>query len=203
MSQVIWLGNPILKGWLVPIGKLQLLQKNTRRHTDRSIDGIAESLKVFGQQSPVVIDGDLIVQKGNGTVMAAQLNEWTHLAAIPTNIEDQDQLKIYSSIDNRTAEMSAWDGPELSTSIQSVYKKLNPEQWEKWWTKRELKPMLQLDLPRPGEDVKMVSMGDPIHVTANERLTIDRAIADFRAQEGEPDIREGRIIELILGEWLS
>lgn len=202
MSQVLWSGNPILKPWLIPIGKLQLLQSNTRRHTKESIDGIAESLKVFGQQTPAVIDEDFVVQKGNGTLMAAQLNEWTHLAAIPTDINDRDRLKIYSSVDNRTSEMSVFDVPELSMSIQSVYDKLKPEQWEKWWSNRELKPMLKIDLPEPEEGGR-IPMGDPIQVTANERLTINRVFADFRAQEGDPDIREGRIIELILGDWQS
>ena len=47
---------------------------NVRTHDKRNIDAIKASLRRFGQQKPIVVDGDGVVVAGNGTLAAAQLN---------------------------------------------------------------------------------------------------------------------------------
>jgi len=49
---------------------------NVRKHNERNLTAIAASLRRFGQQKPIIIDGDNIVRAGNGTLAAAKKLGW-------------------------------------------------------------------------------------------------------------------------------
>ncbi|MCA9729967.1 MAG: ParB N-terminal domain-containing protein, partial [Candidatus Eisenbacteria bacterium] len=49
----------------VKVAELTLDPKNARRHTPRNLEAITASLREFGQQKPIVIDGNNVVKAGN------------------------------------------------------------------------------------------------------------------------------------------
>ena len=51
---------------------------NVRKHTQRNLQTIVESLKEFGQRKPIVLKDNVVVA-GNGTLEAAKLLGWTHI----------------------------------------------------------------------------------------------------------------------------
>jgi DNA modification methylase len=84
---------------------------NRRLHDEASIARLSIVLKRFGQQTPIVVDADKVVRKGNATLAAAKLLGWTQLAQVTTALKDADVVD-YSIADNRAGEFSRWD-PDL------------------------------------------------------------------------------------------
>ena len=96
---------------------LHLDQKNARMHNEESLQAIKMSLERFGQQKPIVVDKNNKIVSGNGTVMAARALGWSGIDAIVTDLTG-DEAVAFAISDNRTSEMSMWDGAELSAQLE-------------------------------------------------------------------------------------
>ena len=114
----IW--NEGLTGMLRPISDLKLDPKNARRHNAKNLMAIRHSLMKFGQQTPIVVLSDGTVIRGNGTLQAAQELEWTHIAALEFDSEDEAKARGYAIADNRTAELADWDLPNLQQDLVAL-----------------------------------------------------------------------------------
>lgn len=115
-SERVWNGNPALEPWLMPIDDILLDPANERDHPVENVEGIRASFRRFGQQTPIVIDKDRVVRKGNGSLVAVRAEGWTHIAALPTNLEDEASLTGYRVADNRTSELATWNWDALKAS---------------------------------------------------------------------------------------
>lgn len=93
--------------------------RNRRLHNDPNLDAIAESLKRFGQQKPVVVTEDRIVVAGNGMLQAAKRLGWETVQAVVTDLSGAD-LERFAIADNRTGEMSEWDFGGLLESLREL-----------------------------------------------------------------------------------
>ena len=72
-----------LASLLVPICDLASDPANANLHSSEQIQVIADSLKVFGMDQPLVVQKQgMIVRKGNGRLAAAKLLGWTHLPCL-------------------------------------------------------------------------------------------------------------------------
>ena len=103
----------------VPLEELQLDPANVRRHGDRDLEAIAGSLKRFGQQHPIIVDGRGVVRAGNGRVEAMRRLGWTEAQVVYTDLEGSE-LAAFAIADNRTAELSGWDVEALSATLQAL-----------------------------------------------------------------------------------
>jgi len=112
MSSTVAL-SPILK----PISALKADPQNARRHDNRNLEALKQSLLRFGQVKPVValVDGTVIA--GNGTMAAAQDLGWTELAVV--TFTDPKLARAYAIADNRTAELATWDAQVLADALRS------------------------------------------------------------------------------------
>lgn len=110
--------NEALRMFLVPIGDLKEDPANVRKHGKRNLDAIADSLRRFGQQKPVValLDGTVIA--GNGTLLAARDLFWDDLAVV--RFPDIAQARAYAIADNRTAELAEWNYAELEAQLTEL-----------------------------------------------------------------------------------
>lgn len=114
---------PPLQGLALPLEELALHPRNPRQG---DVGAIYESLRVFGQQKPIVVQDapapPYVVVAGNHALLAArQLRElgsgWTHLAAVRSPMDDQTALR-YALADNRTSSLGTYD-PDLLSGILS------------------------------------------------------------------------------------
>jgi site-specific DNA-methyltransferase (adenine-specific) len=105
---------------LVLIDDLTLDPKNARRHDDKNLRAIAESLKQFGQRKPIVVWGSTVVA-GNGTLVAARSLGWREIqvARVP---DDWDEARVmaYALADNRSAELAEWDDQVLTEQLKEL-----------------------------------------------------------------------------------
>ena len=94
--------------------------RNARKRTDRSASLIQESLQRFGAARSIVIDEDGRILAGNGTVegaKAAGINkvriietEGDEIVAVRRTGLTEEQKIGLALADNRTSDLSEWDG---------------------------------------------------------------------------------------------
>jgi ParB-like chromosome segregation protein Spo0J len=101
------------------IAELKQDPKNVRKHSERNLEKVRNSLKKFGQQKPIVINSDGIVIAGNGTYAAAKELGWEKINCVETNLNG-DEAVAYAIADNRTAELSEWDNIELHSTLEAL-----------------------------------------------------------------------------------
>ena len=103
----------------VPTDSISQDPANARAHPERNLETIKASLRRFGQQKPIVVDGDGIVRAGNGTLMAARALGWDSIAIVRTPLTGSEAT-AYAIADNRTAELAEWDGTALAEQLRSL-----------------------------------------------------------------------------------
>jgi len=151
----------------VPIDSVQSHPRNPRKG---DIQGIAESLRVNGQYSPVIVDsrnGNILA--GNHTWRAAKSLGWDTIAALRVDVNDQQAKRILLA-DNRTSDLATYDRPNLIQLIES----LRPDLEGSGWDERSLERLHQLDEADEdifgGLDPKQSNLGETtkkIHVGKN------------------------------------
>lgn len=96
---------------------LQLDANNARKHSERNLEAIKESLKRFGQRKPIVVQGKKVLA-GNGTLEAARQLQWEKIQVVTVPDDwDDDTAKAYALADNRTAELAEWDDAILAKQL--------------------------------------------------------------------------------------
>jgi DNA modification methylase len=108
-----------LKTERVTVASLLFDPANVRKHGERNLDAIKASLVRFGQQKPIVVDGDGIVRAGNGTLMAAKALGWDEIEIVRTNLRGSEAT-AYAIADNRTAELAEWDESALAEQLAAL-----------------------------------------------------------------------------------
>lgn len=111
--------TPDLRPLAKPIAELTSDPRNARLHGEKNLKSVVDSLRRFGQQKPIVVDADGVVQAGNGTLAAAKELGWTHIAISRTHLRGAE-ARAFAIADNRTAELAEWDVPELLAQLDEL-----------------------------------------------------------------------------------
>ena len=56
----------------IPIEQIKPYEKNAKKHPEEQVQQIANSLREFGWQQPIVLDKDNVVVIGHGRLLAAK-----------------------------------------------------------------------------------------------------------------------------------
>lgn len=92
----------------VKITKIQPYQNNAKKHPAKQIKQIAESIKQFGFNQPLVLDKDGVIIVGHGRFEAAKQLGMEELPVIYAKNLNEQQVKAYRLADNKLNE-SEWD----------------------------------------------------------------------------------------------
>lgn len=106
----------------VKIDSIQQDPANVRTHSERNLDAIKASLARFGQQKPVVVDGNGIIRAGNGTYAAVKALGWTEIKIVRTDLKGSEAT-AYAIADNRTGDPevgSLWDVAALASTLEAL-----------------------------------------------------------------------------------
>lgn len=93
--------------------------KNVRRHGEKNLETIKQSLARFGQRRPILIDKAGVVIAGNGTLEAARLLGLKTLWAIVSDLP-ADKAREYAITDNRSAELATWEFDDLVAQLKDA-----------------------------------------------------------------------------------
>ena len=106
-----------LKYKLSPLSDLKPYPRNPRHISKAAIAAVADSLKAFGWQQPIVIDPKRVIVAGHTRRLAALQLKWTHA---PTVTIAAKHAKAYRLADNRSGEFSSWDLDVLPGELASL-----------------------------------------------------------------------------------
>lgn len=104
----VWQGNEDLREYLVPIEQLRPFPGNPRKGDPKAI---SLSLRRFGQVRAILITEDDTIVAGHHVVKAAQLLEWTHIAALPHAFATKEDAADYLIADNNLVRNFGYDEP--------------------------------------------------------------------------------------------
>lgn len=93
--------------------------KNAKRHPSEQVKLIANSIKQFGFQQPIVIDKDNVVVIGHGRLLAAKRLKIKQVPVVRVDNLTDDQIKALRLADNKVAE-SEWNMDLLKDDILDI-----------------------------------------------------------------------------------
>jgi DNA modification methylase len=91
----------------IKIDKIKRYEKNQKKHPKSQIKKIAESIKAFGLNQPIVVDKSNTIIVGHGRYEAAHLLGMTEVPVLTVDLSEE-QAKAYRLADNKLNE-SDWD----------------------------------------------------------------------------------------------
>src|SRR5712672_1495325 len=93
---------------------------NPRRHSKKQIRQIADSIKTFGFNVPVLIDRDNSVICGHGRLVACCELGWTEVPTLRLDHLTPAQARAFMIADNRLTEIATWDDRLLAEQLQDL-----------------------------------------------------------------------------------
>ena len=103
-----------------PISALTPDPRNARAHGKRQVRQIAESIKAFGFNVPVLIDRECKVIAGHGRLEACKLLGWTEVPTVALEHLSPEQARAFAIADNRLTDNSTWDDQLLGEALKEL-----------------------------------------------------------------------------------
>lgn len=94
--------------------------RNARTHSEAQVAQIAGSIREFGFNNPVLVDGANGIIAGHGRVLAARKLGLTQVPVIELSHLTEAQKKAYILADNRLAEQAGWDRDLLALELTDL-----------------------------------------------------------------------------------
>ena len=94
--------------------------ENNPRFNDQAIAPVAQSIKQFGFQQPIVVDKDLIVIAGHTRLKAAKLLKLTQVPITVANELTPEQVAAYRLADNKVSEVAEWEDDLLKIELDAI-----------------------------------------------------------------------------------
>ena len=92
---------------------------NTKIHPPEQVDRIAESIKRFGWQQPIVVDRENVVIIGHGRLMAAKQLMLDTVPVVYADNLTEEEAQALRLADNKTNE-SPWDFGKLEEELAAL-----------------------------------------------------------------------------------
>ena len=93
---------------------------NPRRHSNKQIRQIANSIKSLGFNAPIAVDRDDKVVSGHGRLLACRLLRWTEVPTLLLDRLSPAQARAFMLADNRLAELADWDDRLLVQHLKEL-----------------------------------------------------------------------------------
>ena len=94
-------------------------ENNTKTHPPEQVDRIAESIKQFGWQQPIVVDRENVVIIGHGRLLAAKQLMLDTVPVVCADALTEEQVQALRLADNKTNE-SPWDFGKLEEELAAL-----------------------------------------------------------------------------------
>lgn len=96
--------------------------ENNPRINDKSVDDVAQSIKEFGWQQPIVVDKDNVIIVGHTRWKAAKKLGMKKVPVVVASNLTPEQVKAYRLADNKVSEESIWDNKKLLDELDELNK---------------------------------------------------------------------------------
>lgn len=103
----------------VSIQDVKPYTKNPRKNDD-GVDAVANSIKEFGWQQPIVVDKDNVIIVGHTRYKAAKKLGMDKVPVVVADNLSPEQVKAYRLADNKTGELTDWDMGLLDDELADI-----------------------------------------------------------------------------------
>lgn len=94
--------------------------ENNPRNNDEVVDYVANSIKQFHFQVPIIIDKDNVVVAGHTRLKACKKLGIEEVPCIVADDLTEDQIKAFRIADNKVGEVSTWDIEKLGFELADI-----------------------------------------------------------------------------------
>ena len=94
--------------------------ENNPRDNDGGVDAVANSIKEFGWQQPIVVDKDNVIIVGHTRYKAAKKLGMDKVPVVVADNLSPEQVKAYRLADNKTGELTDWDTKKFDEELQDI-----------------------------------------------------------------------------------
>lgn len=101
-------------------GRLKPYARNARRHSGKQIQKIADSIRNFGFNNPILVDRDNMIVAGHGRWEAAKILALDIVPTLCLSHLSPEEVRAYILADNKLAELAGWDTEILAIELQDL-----------------------------------------------------------------------------------
>lgn len=94
--------------------------ENNPRNNEEAVEKVANSIKEFGFNQPIVVDKDNVIIVGHTRYLAAQKLGLTEAPVIVAGNLSDEQVRAYRLADNKTGELAGWDFEKLALELEQI-----------------------------------------------------------------------------------
>lgn len=94
--------------------------ENNPRINDNAISKVAESIKAYGWQQPIVVDKNGVIIVGHTRYKAAKLLGLIEIPCVVADNLSEKEAKAYRIADNKTSDFSIWDNRLLLEELEDL-----------------------------------------------------------------------------------
>lgn len=94
--------------------------ENNPRDNDGGVDAVANSIKEFGWQQPIVVDKDHVIIVGHTRYKAAKKLGMDKVPVVVADGLTDEQVRAYRLADNKTGELTDWDPEQLDIELGDI-----------------------------------------------------------------------------------
>jgi hypothetical protein len=114
------LAHPLGDVMMVPIGDVKPYHRNPRKIPPRAVEQVASSIREFGWQQPLVVDGSMVIIIGHTRRQAAIKLGLTEVPVLVETRLTEEQTRALRIADNRTRDYTTWLYPMLMTELSDL-----------------------------------------------------------------------------------
>src|SRR6056297_1195248 len=167
-----------------PVASLIPYARNARTHSDAQVALIAGSIREFGFNNPVLVDGANGIIAGHGRVLAARKLGLGSVPVIELGHLSDAQKRAYILADNRLAEQAGWDRELLGLELADLGE-LGIDAGDLGFDGAALDALLSSGAAKDGEEATPEPPADPVsragdlwHLGSHRLLCGDATNAD-------------------------
>ena len=90
------------------------------RINDDAVEAVANSIKEFGFKNPILVDGEHVIIAGHTRYKASKRLKLKEVPVIVADDLTEQQVKALRIADNKTSELSDWDGDLLGKELADI-----------------------------------------------------------------------------------
>lgn len=94
--------------------------ENNPRNNDDAVDAVANSIKQFGWQQPIVVDIGGVIIAGHTRYKAAQKLGLKTVPVVVAKDLSEEQVKAYRLADNKSGELANWNDELLEDELVGI-----------------------------------------------------------------------------------